>query len=91
MKYFFTAIFILLIVYIVSLNFAVAQTFRREERERDLKVLRQDLQKSEEFFISKLSEFYGAYSAAFSQNSAERSQFVSRGQNFAGAAGPEFR
>ena len=51
-------IVLLLGVYIVTLNFAVSESFRRGEIERESKILRQDLQKSEEIFIEKITKFY---------------------------------
>lgn len=81
----------LLILYILSLNFALSETFRKGEMERDLKILRQDLQKNEVSLALKLSEFYANYSSFFAEAGTSRQEFVSRNQNFAEARGPNFR
>lgn len=84
-------IVLLLTIYVVSLNFAVSEAFYREKFQRDLKILRQDLQKNEEFLIAKLSEFYSDYSEAFVQNNPGREEFVSRRQNLVQSFESNFR
>ena len=83
-------IVLLLGVYIVTLNFAVSESFRRGEIERESKILRQDLQKSEEVFIANLSQFYDQYSGNFSQAEISKQEFVTRQENFA-VGGRNFR
>ena len=82
---------VLLMLYILSLSFALSQTFERAKLGRELKTLRQDFQRSEEFFTTKLSNFYGSYSADFDPSQTGRQEFVARTQNFANAGGADFR
>lgn len=84
-------IVLLLAIYIVSLNFSVAEAFRRGETEKKSKVLRQDLQKSEEYFMFELSLFYDQYSEQFSNAQISKQGFISRQDNFAIVSGPGFR
>ena len=76
-------IVLLLAIYIVTLNFAVSEAFARDDIEREAKILRQDLQKSEAFFIENISIFYGQYSGSFSEADISEHEFVSRRDNFA--------
>lgn len=84
-------IVLLLFIYIAMLNYAVSETFRRGQIERQSKIVRQDLQKSEEVFATRLSDFYDQYSASFSQESVSKQEFVARNQNFALGREPNFR
>lgn len=81
----------MLALYIVMLNFSVSEAFRRGEIERDAKVLRQDLQKSEEFFIVRLSDFYDRYPGTFSQTEISKQEFVARERDLAVSGRTNFR
>ena len=72
-----------LAIYIVTLNFAVSEVYRMGEIEREVKLLRQDLQLSEGDFIERLSVFYDQYSESFNQVEISKQEFVSRQDNFA--------
>jgi len=76
-------IVLLLVIYIVTLNFAVSEAFQRGEVEKKLKILRQDFQESEEFFTQRLAGFYDQYSEAFNEGDISKQEFVSRNQSVA--------
>ncbi|MBI4059690.1 hypothetical protein HY406_01350 [Candidatus Giovannonibacteria bacterium] len=74
-----------LVVYIYGLNVAIGEGFQRERLEKELKVLRQDLQARQEFFISKLGQFYEDEAASFAEAEVGKAQFVQRRANVAQA------
>ncbi|MBI2024065.1 hypothetical protein HYT00_01620 [Candidatus Giovannonibacteria bacterium] len=82
---------LLLMFYIMALNIAVSNAFERGEMSRDMAVLRQDLQDSEEQLTSKLTVFYDEYSGLFSKSEVSKQEFVTRQQNLALSSVENFR
>ncbi|MDP3785035.1 MAG: hypothetical protein Q8R12_03080 [bacterium] len=74
-----------LVIYIYGLNLAVWEGFQKDRLEKNLKVLRQDLQSRQEFFTSQLSQFYENEASAFVGAEVSKAQFVSRRSNVARA------
>lgn len=74
-----------LLVYIFSLNMAVWDGFRREKVQKNLRLLREDLQSREEFFVSSLTGFYEAHSGSLASPQSSEPRFVRRGENVAQA------
>lgn len=72
-----------LIIYISALNLAIWEGFDRARLEQDLKILRQDLEERQEFFMAGLNFFYEQNALLFSPNLKNSPQFVSREQNVA--------
>lgn len=77
-----------LAVYISALNLAVWEGFGKSRLEKNSKVLRQEIQAREEFFILSLNSFYEKNAAGFAASSGKNSaQFVSRRARVARAGG----
>jgi phage regulator Rha-like protein len=77
------AIFLSLVIYISSIHIAISEGFEREKIQKDLKLLRQDIQNREELFMLKFSQFYDEYNSFFGLAETAGTHFVTRNQNVA--------
>lgn len=87
----FGIIFLSLVLYISMLNMAVSSAYRSHLGEKNLRLIRQDIEVKEEAFISKLSGFYETHASSFETSASKKAVFVSRDSNVAFVAGQILR
>jgi hypothetical protein len=73
------------VLYIASLNLAISEGFHQERLRKDIRILGQEVQEQEEFFILTLRSFYEANASSFvaTESSDGRLHFVNRRENVA--------